>query len=309
MPGLSTHYLFGVGTLKYIKKLKLYGMVQNHPSVYALGQQGPDVLFYYPKLRGGNVGSLMHKENTADFFDSMLHYIEKHSKNGREKEILLAYMAGFLGHYVLDRIFHPYVYSYALRHNGILKQNSRHFRLETEVDAYLLKSTKRREPCFFKSSKTLALSPEEQRAIIGLLQYATMSVYGVLLSKRRLRITLWNMRVVHAFLRDKRGTKKRILFSVESRILGCPLISNLIPGRTEPKDKKDLLNLMRERWYNPYEDKKASTKSVPDMLKEARREYIDILGELDVLFDEFLRDKNRFIAYIGNYSYHTGKPL
>lgn len=309
MPGLSTHYLFGIGTLKYIKKLNLYGMVHNHPSVYALGQQGPDVLFYYPKLRGGNIGSLMHKENTADFFDSMLHYIEKHSQNTREREILLVYFAGFLGHYVLDRIFHPYVYSYSLRYNGILKQNSSHFRLETEVDAYLLKATKRIEPCFFKGSKTLALSPEEQRAVIGLLQYAIMSAYGVLLSKKRLKITLWNMRVVHAFLRDKRGTKKRMLFSLECCILGCPLISNLIFGRTEAKDTKDLLNLSRERWNNPYEENSFSTKSVPDMLKDARREYIDILQELDEVFANLFESKSEFIAYIGNYSYHTGKKL
>ncbi len=309
MPGLSTHYLFGVGTLKYIKKLKLYEMVQNHPSVYALGQQGPDMLFYYPKLRGGNVGSLMHKESTAEFFNSMLHYIEKHSGNTREREILLVYVAGFLGHYVLDRIFHPYVYSYALRHNSILKQNSRHFRLETEVDAYLLKATKRIEPCFFKSSKTLALSPEEQRAVIGLLQYATMSVYGVMLTKRRLKITLFNMRIIHAFLRDKRGTKKRMLFSLECRMLGCPLISNLIPARTEPKDKKDLLNLMRKKWYNPYETDVFSTKSVPDMLRDARYEYIDVLQELDEMFAKLFENKNEFIAYIGNYSYHTGNLI
>lgn len=309
MPGLSTHYLFGVSTLKYIKKMNLYGMVQNHPTVYALGQQGPDMLFYYPKIKGGNVGSLMHKENTAEFFECMLHYIEKHSGNAREREILLVYVAGFLGHYVLDRIVHPYVYSYALRHNGILKQNSRHFRLETEVDAYLLKTTKRIEPCFFKSSKTLALSKEEQEAVIGLLQYAIMSVYGVILTKRRLKITLFNMRIIHAFLRDKRGTKKRMLFSLECRILGCSLISNLFQERAEPGDKKDLLNLMRKKWYNPYEKDVFSTKSVPDMLKDARYEYIDVLQELDSVFAKLFANRNEFIAYIGNYSYHTGKRI
>ena len=309
MPGLSTHYLFGVGTLKYIKKLKLYEAVQNHPSVYALGQQGPDMLFYYPKFNGENIGSRMHKESTADFIYSMLHYIEKHLQNAREKEILLAYISGFLGHYVLDRIFHPYVYSYALKHNSILKQNSRHFKLETEVDAYLLKATKKIVPCFFKSSKTLALLPEEQNSVIGLLQYATMSVYGVMLTKRRLKITLFNMRLVHAFLRDKRGIKKRMLFSLECGIFGCPLISNLLQERTEPKNKKDLLNLMRKKWYNPYEKDVFSTKSVPDMLRDARYEYIGILQELDNVFAKLFEDKNKFIAYIGNYSYHTGKHI
>lgn len=309
MPGLSTHYLFGVGALKHIKEKELYKMIQNHPSVYALGQQGPDVLFYYPKLHGGNIGSLMHKEHTADFFYSMLHYIENHSESTREKEILIVYVAGFLGHYVLDRIVHPYVYSYALKHNGIIKQSSRHFRLETEVDAYLLKTTKKIVPCFFKGSKTLALSSDEQRAVIGLLQYAAMSTYGIGLSKRKLNLTMFNMRVVHAFLRDKRGTKKRVLISLERCILGCPLISNLILERKEPKDKKDLLNLLRKKWYNPYEKDTFSTKSVPDLLRDARREYIDVLRELDKLFGESFCSTGEFISHIGNYSYHTGRRL
>ena len=117
------------------------------------------------------------------------------------------------------------------------------------------------------------------------------------------------MRLIHAFLRDKRGIKKRMLFSLECSILGCPLISNLIPERTEQKIKKDLLNLMRKKWYNPYETDVFSTKSVPDMLKDARCEYIDILQELDKVFAKLFENKNEFIAYIGNYSYHTGRLI
>ena len=45
------------------------------------------------------------------------------------------------------------------------------------------------------------------------------------------------------------------------------------------------------------------------MLKDARYEYIDVLQELDSVFAKLFANRNEFIAYIGNYSYHTGKRI
>ena len=309
MPGLSTHYLFGVGTLKYIKRLKIHGLICSYPCVYALGQQGPDVLFYYPQiLKRHNIGLMMHNEHTAEFFNSMLHYIESYAKTRRDRELLTVYMAGFLGHYVLDRTVHPYVYAYSMK-GGRLRQHGRHFRLETEIDAYLLKNTKKIQPGFFKGGKTLALSPQEEKAVIDLLQYAVFATYRIRLSKSRLKATLRIMRFVHAVLRDKRGIKKRMLCSLEETVLGFPFLSCLIADRDEPADRHALLNLKHRKWHNPWKNGHSSRASVPDMLKRARKEYITVLKEYDGLFEAVSGSRESFLNYIGNCSYHTGMNL
>ncbi len=308
MPGLSTHYLFGIKTLRHIKELELYKLILDYPCVYALGQQGPDLLFYYPHmLRSGNIGVRMHNESTAEFFYSMLHYIENYAGAGREKDVLLVYLAGFLGHYVLDRTFHPYVYAYSMEESG-LKQHGRHFRLETEIDAYLLKTIKRTHPGFFKAGKTLALSPREEKVIIEMLQYSVFYTYGEMPGARRLKITLCVMRFVHAFLRDKRGIKKRLITSLEFKIFGFQLLSGLIPAYRESSASKEMLNIARKSWSSPWEDKER-TMSVPDMLKLARNEYVGILKELDWLFGDKESNRYRFMENVGNYSYRTGKRL
>lgn len=308
MPGLSTHYLFGIKTLRHIKELELYKLILDYPCVYALGQQGPDLLFYYPRfLRMGNIGVRMHNEGTAEFFYSMLYYIENYARAGRKKDILLVYLSGFLGHYVLDRTFHPYVYAYSMEGSG-LKQQGRHFRLETEIDAYLLKTIKRTHPGFFKAGKTLALSPREEKVIIEMLQYAVFYTYGEMLGTRRLKITLCIMRLVHAFLRDKRGIKKRLITSLEIKVFGFQLLSGLIPEYRESAGSKELLNIARKGWLSPWEEKER-TMSVPDMLKLARTEYVGILKELNELFGAMGRDRNDFMENVGNYSYRTGRRL
>lgn len=308
MPGLSTHYLFGVKTLKYIKNQELYGYIRNYPCVFALGQQGPDLLFYYPGfMKNSNIGVRMHNEGTADFFYSMLHYIENYAKPGREKDILVVYLAGFLGHYVLDKTFHPYVYSYSMEERG-LKQQGRHFKLESAIDAYLLKNIKRTHPGFFKAGKTLALSPYEERVIIEMLRYTIFYTYGEMPGRRRLRMTLCVMRFVHAFLRDKRGIKKRLINLFELKIFGFQLLAGLIPEFRETDTSKEMLNITRKSWNSPWEEEKRNT-SVPDMLKLARDEYVELLVELDGLFCKSERNTEGFVEKVGNYSYRTGKRL
>jgi len=308
MPGLSTHYLFGVKTLRRIKELNLYKLILNYPCVYALGQQGPDLLFYYPGfISRGNIGVRMHDEGTADFFYSMLHYIENYAKKGRKRDIMLVYLAGFMGHYVLDKTFHPYVYAYSMDENKI-KQQGRHFKAEAEIDAYLLKTLKKTHPVFFKASKTVVLSPQEEQIIIELLQYSVFYTYGIMPGTRRMKIMLCIMRFVHAFLRDKRGIKKRLVNAMEFRVFGFPVLASLIPDYRESGTSKDILNIARKSWSSPWKGK-TSTLSVPDMLKLASDEYVGILTELDELFEGRAKDKKGFMESVGNYSYRTGKQL
>ncbi|MBQ9765581.1 MAG: zinc dependent phospholipase C family protein [Lachnospiraceae bacterium] len=306
MPGLSTHYLFGIKALKNIKGSKLHALIKEYPCVYALGQQGPDLLFYYPSyIKNGNIGVRMHEERTADFFHSMLKYIDKYSENERERNVLIVYFAGFLGHYVLDRTFHPYVYAFSTE-GCTLKQHGRHFKIEADIDAYFLKNIKKTHPGFFKGGKTLALSPWEENAIIHMLRNVIFYTYGEKLGRRRLKITLCIMRMVHALLRDKRGIKKRLITSVEAKMLGFQLLGGLVPEYRENKKSKATLNISRDNWKSPWEDEERN-KSVPDMLRAAKEEYTGILMELDSLLAGLGKDKKKFIDFIGCYSYKTGR--
>ena len=111
MPGLTTHYLFGLKVLHDISNLEIKEKVLKHRGAYALGLQGPDIFFYSARTlssRFQNLGSTMHKTYTGDFFKNYITGLDL--KTGKEKDILLSYFQGFLCHYILDCTAHPYIY-------------------------------------------------------------------------------------------------------------------------------------------------------------------------------------------------------
>ena len=50
MPGYVTHYIFGRDIYDHLKDSLLKQNLYINRAVYSLGQQGPDIFFYYPCL-------------------------------------------------------------------------------------------------------------------------------------------------------------------------------------------------------------------------------------------------------------------
>lgn len=105
-------------------------LVRENKAAYLLGLHGPDLVFYYRPLGKNPVNQLgvqMHRELASKIF-------EKGRRNYQEKPsyVLLAYLCGFLCHFMLDSECHPYIGNYMEEH-GIS-----HGDIETDFDRYLL---------------------------------------------------------------------------------------------------------------------------------------------------------------------------
>lgn len=75
MPGYVTHYIFGRDIYDHLKDSLLKQNLYINRAVYSLGQQGPDIFFYYLPayvLHGHNLGHMAHAQNTNQFFASLL---------------------------------------------------------------------------------------------------------------------------------------------------------------------------------------------------------------------------------------------
>ena len=112
VPGLTTHYLFGVKAYNDLPNNYLKHVISKYRWLYQLGLQGPDIFFYnVPILRHRdyrNVGSHMHEYQVNDFFkNSLLELSEIRSR--QQKEEAAAFLAGFMCHYIADSICHPLV--------------------------------------------------------------------------------------------------------------------------------------------------------------------------------------------------------
>lgn len=314
MPGFVTHYIFGRETCRKLENSAWKKNLATNRAAYWLGQQGPDLFFYYlPSyvIEGRNLGSLAHTNETNALFAGLLRSCQSLSA-GPDKDIADAYLAGFLGHYTLDTICHPYIYAMT-HYNGRRKDYFYHHAyLETDIDTALLDKKLHRQPCNFHSADTVSLTFAQKKVIAGLLFDAYHYAFPDLpIKKSTMWLGIFSMRLGLNILHDDSGQKKVLFRLAEKYFLGYPLFSPLVPSdtlffRTDP------FNLRHAEWKNPWDPTMRSRESFFELYAKAQNVYLKRMKKLEQLLSPEcsrpLREKlNReFLADYGNLSFHSG---
>ncbi len=126
MPNLFAHYTLGERALGAMTSSELH-LAKAAANPFILGLQGPDVFFY---------GSIL-RDRLATDFGSRLHtfsgraLLEKFCSAGALSTPVRAYLMGFVGHFTLDVLAHPYV-------GEVQEDEATHLALESDFDIYLL---------------------------------------------------------------------------------------------------------------------------------------------------------------------------
>ena len=249
MPGDVTHYIFGREVYHNLKNNSLKKNLYYNRAAYGLGLQGPDIFFYYlPSyvLEGHNIGALAHVRETSAFFQGLIESRNQFSSR-TDLNIAEAYLIGFLGHYTLDTICHPYIY--AMTHYKDKKENayfSRHAYLETDIDTALLDLKLHRQPCNFHTEDTILyaacfdanggvfepLFTEEDAIISDALNHASI-IDGVRLCKaKRYRYANADMEELERCLQEAQAQRFRIIvtdgvFSMDGNVAPMDKICDL----------------------------------------------------------------------------------
>ncbi|WP_294581934.1 zinc dependent phospholipase C family protein [uncultured Thomasclavelia sp.] len=125
MPAAYSHYRLGKMVLAKLDD-QLQNLIKNNLDYYNIGLHGPDILFYnrpYLHSRINRLGSKMHRKTARTFFEPAIKII-KDSKN----EAQLAYLCGFICHFILDSNCHGFI------DDIINRTKVTHFEIETELD-------------------------------------------------------------------------------------------------------------------------------------------------------------------------------
>lgn len=130
MPTTYTHYRFGADVYRQLPPV-VQQSIDPYRGLYDIGIHGPDLLFYYKALTKNPInqtGYSIHEKPGYAFFAPAASVI----KNMADPEPALAYVYGFLCHFALDSICHPYI-ERMVRKTGIS-----HGAMEAELDRYFL---------------------------------------------------------------------------------------------------------------------------------------------------------------------------
>ena len=129
MPATYAHWAFGRECIEKMPK-NLQTIIHDNRDIYNLGVHGPDIFFYYlTKSKVVKYGYSLHNVPMEEFFKKAKQAFESHE----EKAEMLAYLMGFLTHFVLDSSTHGYIERKIeesnVTHNTIEAQWERHMML------------------------------------------------------------------------------------------------------------------------------------------------------------------------------------
>ncbi len=176
MPSDYTHLHFGRKILDVLPD-SFQKPVKEYKQLFEIGLQGPDILFFHNPFGTSAVsaaGHEMHKVSAKDFFERVREALDTFT----EKDSSLAYLAGFLGHFVLDNTCHGYI------ENKIRVSGSTHSEIEKEFDRYLMEKDKQNGAELNSSASIVASS--ENAAVIA-CAFPSISQKHILQSLRSMR--------------------------------------------------------------------------------------------------------------------------
>ena len=178
MPTTYTHYRFGKDVLSCLS-LPLRNSILEKRELYDIGLHGPDIFFYYKAMRNNpvnQIGYRIHDRNASEFFLNAKKMIEK----SPDKAAARAYQYGFVCHFVLDSICHPYVEKMektsGLSHSEIEMEFDRTLLIEDHYDPLTYPMTRHIHPT---KENAAVLTPffgnvteqEVQKAMKGMIFY------------------------------------------------------------------------------------------------------------------------------------------
>ena len=107
MPSLYAHNKFGKLVIKNLP-VEYKEIIRRYPNSFRLGLQGPDSLFFYRAFSMNKInqyGVKLHKSDAYTFMLNSIDVVHKYGIHSAE----FSYIMGFICHFTLDSICHPYV--------------------------------------------------------------------------------------------------------------------------------------------------------------------------------------------------------
>jgi hypothetical protein len=317
MPSSITHAYFSIDLYDRlnINKRKLLKPYTSHLKTFA---QGPDVFFFYklfcPKS-GKNVRSLgryMQKNHTRDFFVNLITEI-KRRKLSRNPEIL-AFLYGFISHYVLDMTMHPYVIyktgMYSKSNKSSYKYLGGHANLELYIDAYLIQTRAKVKPANFKTHLFCFPATSFSDKLNDLLDTAFDMTFNQKQMGHIYQTSIKYSKFLFKYFRnDRTGIKKRLYSLID--LLPINFKMKGVSYHVKLNKNDYYLNLSRDNWNHPINKSLVYNYSVIELYSIALNKTVKLVNEVDKVLSgkyelEYLNKLFPNLSYLSGFDCKLG---
>ncbi len=306
MPDTITHYIFGLDTAQNIKNSPLYPCLKENKELFLIGLQGPDPIYYHHLRKKDNKASLatkMHMEKTSDFLISALCQIKRYDISSREFYKGLSYLSGFICHYILDYMAHPYIFYLGGRYLEDAPETHKyigfHKKIELAIDTILCEERFSLKSSEFKIHKHILKDIKFPESLISMFDETIFLNYGITDGGQTFKEAYKNTRTYYKLTYDRFGAKKALAsllpFAHSFSYYNC-----LTPDF-------DYMNRNKRVWLHPITGN-VYTFSFYDILRNANKKSTALLqAAYDFATSHITADE--FRALLPNVSYLTGLPV
>lgn len=313
MPDIWTHILCGNKSIATVDNEELYSEIINRLNIFKLGTQGPDIFYYYRFWSGLNtkgekiLGHLMHTNKTGEFLINCLKYLKAQSDRDNYFE-LLAYVMGFISHYSLDSIAHPYIYCYALskcsENSSNYMAGSCHKKLEVVIDNIYIKENSELRLGGMQPYEAIDVGFCVPVSVNDCLRTQIKKIYNFEIKSNIINNAYRDMKLGLKLLHDPNNIKLRTIRFIE-KILGTPEKYSCAFYPVIVDNSFDYMNVSHNEWNNPYKRQESCRESFNDLLNKAILESSSkILASIGFLNGEV--SEYELKSFFPNISYLTG---
>ena len=286
MADFFSHDLFGERMLAQLP-VAAQNAAALHPAAYRWGLHGPDPLFFHKVHLGRplhKLGNRMHSEETSTLFSAFADAVAR--LQGDNRAIGEAYFYGFICHYALDSMVHPYVYY----HQSVLQAidparsgSAIHCQIETDIDWAMYAHEK--GGCITESDFTdrYTLTREETAVIAVLLRWLLLQVYETEVPTAELRPAFQEMLNCQKLFLKMRPGLGAGMKRLERAVQQDGVLTSHFKLRAPDWD---CLNLKHAPWHNLWMPEKERIDSVPELFERAVTRASALANSFSFQFDE-----------------------
>lgn len=314
MPATVTHAYFSIDVYNQLNKKNKKICESDLLRLKMFSQSTDPIMFYNIEsiCKGKNIRSFQyyfHTNKSQDFFITLCEYI-------RDKKLfynseILSFLYGFICHYVLDSIVHPFV----IYKSGIIdknnpnsyKYNCKHNYMETFIDNKIIIDRWVNMDKTYSSFKLNKFCFDTKRFSTELNDTIDFVFKSVFLIDNMSKIYLKSLKQMKRFLFryriDRFGLKKLGYKTIDLFTSPSTFKFDCLSYHYVPENEELYLNLEHKVWYNPIDKNIKSYDSFYDLYNKAVLEAVKIINEVCNYFrGEKVILSNIFI----NNSYLTG---
>lgn len=313
MPAFAAHYLLAKQIFDTFHADARFAQLEERP--FLLGAQGPDPLLFHRLIPGymagrsaRGVSSALHRAAPNQIFSAMADYLKKHP----ESTAAFSYACGFLTHYALDSVAHPYVYYVQsairkARHIPYIPFII-HNRIEANIDAGIINRILGEPDARKFNAPEQLCAPQPVKLEIGqMMSEVSRRVVGAKWGAETYAQSFDDMCAVQQILYDPQGKKRKWMYALQAPFywFAGPFITSLMRCPS-PEKLWDFMNDSGEVWSYPVAPEITSRDSFEVLFDRAA----ELSARLLPAFASLVESGDRALfTYTENRSFLTGVPV